>query len=324
MPFMNSARSSFGAQGRKNTPWRAFVFSSYTFTNAGISGINGPTLAQCRTAYAATSWANTYLNMTTQGIQRWTVPSSGWYNITAAGAKGGDYSSYIGGSGRVISGKVYLFGNETINIVVGQMGSSSYGSGAGGGGASFVYRGSDTSTSESNLLFAAAGGSGALQGGSPVSGDTAPASTDPTYGKSGGSSNSFSTSFGLASSGAGGTLNPHNNYGGGPGAGFFGQGPEPRQTAGNQTGGGYSGKSASSGWLGGARYSEGGEGGFGGGGSAANNCGGTGGGAGYNGGSGQTCYCVSGAGGSKWGSSVSNGQFLGTNGGHGYVTIAKA
>ena len=52
-----------------------YSFSSHTFTNCGASGRNGPTLSQCRSQYASTGWQNTYLNMSTQGYQEWTVPT---------------------------------------------------------------------------------------------------------------------------------------------------------------------------------------------------------------------------------------------------------
>jgi hypothetical protein len=58
-----------------------YSFTSFTFTNAGVNGMYGPTLAQIQAAYSGTAWTqNTNnLNMTTQGIQRWTVPATGNY-----------------------------------------------------------------------------------------------------------------------------------------------------------------------------------------------------------------------------------------------------
>lgn len=68
-----------------------YNFTSHTFTNAGATGKFGPNLTQIKTAYASKYWAQdtVFLNMSTQGIQRWTVPKSGWYKITASGAAGG-------------------------------------------------------------------------------------------------------------------------------------------------------------------------------------------------------------------------------------------
>lgn len=68
-----------------------YSFSAHTFTNAGATGRLGPTLAQVQLAYSSQTWATTteFLTMTTQGIQLWTVPYSGTYQITVAGASGG-------------------------------------------------------------------------------------------------------------------------------------------------------------------------------------------------------------------------------------------
>jgi starvation-inducible outer membrane lipoprotein len=61
------------------------------------------TLGQIQSSYSGTAWTqNTnYLNMTTQGIQRWTVPETKSYKITVAGAAGGTMN-YFGGYGRIM------------------------------------------------------------------------------------------------------------------------------------------------------------------------------------------------------------------------------
>jgi hypothetical protein len=68
-----------------------YIFTSHTFTTADQTGREGPQLSTVRNAYTATgaTWANTYLNMTTRGIQEWTVPATGCYTIRAVGAAGG-------------------------------------------------------------------------------------------------------------------------------------------------------------------------------------------------------------------------------------------
>ena len=64
-----------------------YSFTSHTFTNAGATGRYGPTLTQCRNAYNVTWDGNTsFFNVVTQGIQTWTVPSNGTYEIEAKGA----------------------------------------------------------------------------------------------------------------------------------------------------------------------------------------------------------------------------------------------
>ena len=44
----------------------------------------------------------------TGDVQTFTVPESGYYEISALGAQGGDTSSHTGGLGGEISGTVYL------------------------------------------------------------------------------------------------------------------------------------------------------------------------------------------------------------------------
>lgn len=169
MPFMNSTRASFGGQGRKNTPWRAYQFSSHTFTTAGMNANSGPTLAQCQAAYSGVVWAqNTaYLNMVRSGIQLWTVPTTGWYRITAAGGKGGEgRSGNSGGGGAVISGTFYFSANTKLQIAVGEQGYPTYQTGGdtqggGGGGMSAVAYENNTP-----IIVAGGGGGGGDGGGS--------------------------------------------------------------------------------------------------------------------------------------------------------------
>ena len=65
---------------------KLYSFTSFTFTNAGASGRNGPSLGQIQSSYSSTSWTHntSYLNMTTQG----TVPLTGTYTIYATSASG--------------------------------------------------------------------------------------------------------------------------------------------------------------------------------------------------------------------------------------------
>lgn len=146
-----------------------YPFTSHTFTNGGVVGKTGPSLSTLQSVYSGTVWANNtaLFNMTTQGIQTWTVPGSAVYRITMAGASGNyDSPSYPASSqdwgyGATIQFDITLIAETQLNIVVGQMGQistgSSYGAGAGGGG-SFVYTGS---IGGSGLIGAAGGGGGA-------------------------------------------------------------------------------------------------------------------------------------------------------------------
>ena len=65
-----------------------YAFTSFTFESP-TTGRTGPTLSQILSYYASSkgnpSWAqnSAYLNMTTQGIQRWTVPATRIIRATA-------------------------------------------------------------------------------------------------------------------------------------------------------------------------------------------------------------------------------------------------
>lgn len=128
---------------------------TYTFSNAGAIGRNGPTQSQVTNAYSGTSLAGNVI-INTQGIQEWVVPSTGTYLFEVSGASGGS-NSLLSGHGAKVTGEYTLIAGTQLKILVGQMGSSNaitYSDG--GGGASFVISGS-------TLLFVAGGGGGAAQ-----------------------------------------------------------------------------------------------------------------------------------------------------------------
>ncbi len=91
----------------------------FTFTNCGKTGTTGPSLSQCRTSYGGSlndgSWwndtTNNWLDMTTNGIQKWTVPQSGTYSIEVWGAAGGGSQYTSGGSGLKIRSEFEIFEN---------------------------------------------------------------------------------------------------------------------------------------------------------------------------------------------------------------------
>jgi hypothetical protein len=62
-----------------------YPFTTHTFTTAGKTG---PTLNEIINAYSGVSWAQnrTFLNMTKQGIQLWTVPGGGGGSFSITGS----------------------------------------------------------------------------------------------------------------------------------------------------------------------------------------------------------------------------------------------
>jgi hypothetical protein len=269
-----------------------YSFSTFTFTNASATGKSGPILSACRSAYSSASWAqdtvNNYLNMTTSGIQQWTVPATGSYTLAVAGAAGGTCTN-SGGQGIIVQGTYVLNKGTVLSILVGQMGNSTYD--AGGGGGTFVISGS------SPLIVAGGGGGGASTG----AGGNGIITVGDGSGATGGSDGSGggNNGGGYSGNGSGG-----GGYTGGGGAVLNGTG---------YVNGGIGGYSASFSSM---------YGGFGGGG-----CGyvngtttlGAGGGGGYTGGAGQVDYRVgNSSGGGSYGTGIS---YIGYNSSQGYVTI---
>ena len=121
-----------------------FYYSAFVavFTNLGASGRFGPTSIGSHYRGKDHDGQVTLAS----GIQNWTVPSSGEYQIEAIGASGGydtkaNSRQYRGRGARMI-GTFSLIKGEIIQILVGQEGginNASYTSGGGGG--SFVVRG---------------------------------------------------------------------------------------------------------------------------------------------------------------------------------------
>ena len=263
-----------------------YDFTSHTFTTAGATGRVGPSAAQISAAYS-TSWHGQYLKEGDfQGYQDWTVPVSGVYEFTVAGAAG--YNGTGGGAagrGAIVKGRAELTKGETITVAVGQVGDAPnsgniYG---GSGGGSFVVR-----KSNNEPLFIAGGGSADAN---------TTAGRDGVLTQLGGLSSanlSAGSVAGLGGSAAGG-------YSGG-GGGFLsagGNGAFPRFT----TGGGAGGGGFNSGLTILENTRSGGYGGFGGGGQAdAVTRGQSGGGGGYSGGAGarSTSARVAGGGGSSF------------------------
>ena len=304
----------------------AAVFAqTYNFIPCGVSGYQGPTQANCDTAYTASSLEGDVT--VTGGIQSWTVPVTGSYRITAVGAAGFSATNleYDGGRGARIAGTFDLTMGDVLQIVVGQQGSfstddddkvvgeaptnnadaenpagsSGEQSDGGGGGGSFVVDNSD------NPMLIAGGGGGTRHS---VEQDGCDANTGQYATTSSMEQSSGGCSVKVDALGLGGVGAP-DVYGSG-GAGFNGDGASD--------GSGQGGRSWANGMLGGHVYNNNppADGGFGGGGSGEGSDGG-GGGGGYSGGDGG--WAAGGGGSFNGGTSPSATAGIGT--GHGSVTI---
>ena len=287
----------------------------YTFTNATATGKNGPTQAQVNSAYSGTNLAG-IVTVTASGIQKFTIPTSGNYIFEIAGSKGGNTSSFTGGAGAIFqTNSVALSQGEVIQIGVGQIGIISIdATGAGGGGASWVYR-----ESNSTLVAIAGGGGGA---GPNTTGPRATAQNSSVGSGEGGYSSSVQQGNG-GTSGNGG-VNTSNICGLG-GAGWLGNGTSSASCGRAGTSSAIQINSTAIGGTPDTGNGANAVGGFGGGGAGAGNCGYGGGGGGYSGGGGGS-YASSCGGSGGSGGSFSNAGFnwIGTNTAVGYVKATLA
>jgi hypothetical protein len=329
------------------TPPLNTVGNTETFTSGSVTGKNGPTLAQLKTAYAAKTWEqeSAYLNISTQGFQQFAICHAGTYEITAYGANGGSGSTAGGGGTGANAKGTFTFTNgQKLTIVVGQPGAWNGQSGGsyagGGGGGSFVFSG--TSISTDSVLVAAGGGAGKLgnySSGYDASSTTLNASLTSDGNPAGGANcqSSYLTGLGLlpnlgGSNGGGGlaTFGASGNdswvYNGGAGGGISSSG-----TAGGNYG--QSGTAISSTAVGGGSgYPPFGDGSFGGGGGAGASSS-AGGGGGYSGGGGGRRFngnsslnvdCqIAGGGGSFVASSATGSSIVLGNNTSGSVTIKR-
>ena len=289
-----------------------YSFSTISFTPCGATYQTGPSLSQCTSTYSGSNpWVTntSYFNMTTNGIQLWTVPQTGVYAFTCAGASGaGNYP----GKGAILTANLSLTQGQIIQLAVGQQGQGG-GTGcssnsAGGGGGSFVV------SSGTPLLVSGGGGSGA----------NAPNNTtlyNALTGTSGNSGDGNCSGAGGTGGAGGGGGNGGCCCGGAGGAGFNSNG-------GQGNNGAYGGNSWANGMTGGTFFNDPGNhpyGGFGGGGAAYF---GGGGGGGYSGGGGgglNTCdcgNCQGGGGGGSYSSTTVLSSSV-TNTGQGYITVLK-
>ncbi len=140
-----------------------YQFTTHTFTNAGVSGRLGPIYTQIKKEYSSIPWALDYITMNNDdGIQLWTVPTTGKYTIRAFGASGNVNLQY--GKGRDVQTTVTLKKGDIIRILVGQHGSVTGGYGiwnSGGGGGTYVV----TDNYEPIIIAGGGGGSGSYYDG---------------------------------------------------------------------------------------------------------------------------------------------------------------
>jgi len=283
---------------------------TYTFTNAGQTGSVGPSQGQVNTSYLSTNLNGSVI--VTGGIQSFTIPNTGLYQLDVYGASGGNpanYTTRLGGLGSRMRGDFMLTGGDVLQILVGQQGGNGTG-GSGGGGGTYV-------TCNNTIIIAAGGGGGACSDNNGANSTTLTSgTTDHLNGTTPGGTN-----------GGGGSAcnvgSPGANHGG-AGAGYLGNGAT--STAPTPGGGGFSFVNGGSGGAGGTA---GAWGGFGGGGGATQITVGGGGGGGYSGGAGgqQVNYCTpginrsGGGGGGSYNSGTNQLNVGGINNGHGRVII---
>lgn len=313
-----------------------YSFSTFTFTSANVAGRAGPTLSQCLANYNTVdnSWLNdtNFYNVPVQGIQLWTVPRTGIYRITSAGARGGKShaANLEGGFGAQIIADISLTKNDKIAIVVGQEGrdrsnsallTGNYGGGGGGGG-SFVY---DNATTTYYIVAGGGGGAASTRNALLTNQFTAHGKGNTIHGTNVTIQGGFVANGGR--DGRGGNVSTRGFLFGGSGAGVLSDG---------QLANGLQGRSKANNWIGGnavfnANISvQGGFGGGGAGGDGSNNLTYTnyswaGGGGGYSGGGGGGNGGLSdgqyGGGGGSYVISGHVSNVSGINNSNGYVTV---
>jgi hypothetical protein len=306
-----------------NPPPNLYNFTSATFTPGGASGSQGPNINQARSGVGQPAWTGTYLNMSTNGYMLWTVPQTADYNITMAGAQGGNGSGGQGGFGNVFTVRRSFTQGQVYTLIIGQAGQSgsiSGQTGGGGGGGTFFYQGSTC------LMAAGGGGGNGSRSGRGLDGQP----YNVPNGSQGSPSGGGYPGGAGGSNGSGGSGSGSN--GGSGGAGINGNGNE------NASYQGEGGRTFSQGFVGGGSRNFSGSfsgdprGGFGGGagvGFHSNFEVNTGGGGGYSGGGGSGHFNA----GSGQNSGGGGGSFIGAstfvsspgsvNSGNGYITITR-
>ncbi|CAH0545803.1 unnamed protein product [Brassicogethes aeneus] len=108
-------------------PHRDFVnVTSYKLTTCNNKGRFGPNKDQCQKAYNSTNISIKVVHEAgLTGVQKWIVPSDGYYTFILAGASGGKGSSAMGSSrGALVRTVLELRKHQEVFILVGQEGNS--------------------------------------------------------------------------------------------------------------------------------------------------------------------------------------------------------
>ena len=140
----------------------AYSFDKWTFTPCGATGRSGPSLAQCQTSYASSSFASdtNYFKTDGFGMQLWKPPVAGYYTFEVAGAGGGGTN---GGKGGVFQFSATLAATNWVCLQVGQKGEAdtNFPESGGGGGASAINVTNSSTTACTSSMHAGGGGGGA-------------------------------------------------------------------------------------------------------------------------------------------------------------------
>lgn len=184
-----------------------YTFTTVTFTPGSATGYDGPNISQARAGLTSgtptpNDWSATYLNMTTNGTQLWTVPATASYTIYTMGASGGRTPSWTGGRGVILQATFALTQGNVLKILVGQGGtgkSDNCNTGAGGG--TFV------TFSDNTILIIAGGGGGTasvngMDGVTTTNGGTSSSGTSGGSGGAGGNSEQGPSGAGYSGNGA--------------------------------------------------------------------------------------------------------------------------
>ena len=142
----------------KNNSFNGLINSELILTSCYLKGANGPISADlnCYLNYTYYKLLEQFPFIVTiseniKGMQVFSAPISGLYNLVAAGSKGGNIN---GGKGAIISCDIFLNKNDELNIIVGQIGMNVKNNNAGGGGATYIF------DENMNVVLIAAGGNG--------------------------------------------------------------------------------------------------------------------------------------------------------------------
>ena len=185
--------------GERTVPTYLYPFNTFTFTNCGQGGRNGPNLDQCKASYDTATglsegegawwYDSSYFDVIgasngatfVGGIQVWTVPESANYTITAKGAKEGWSIGTLGSSsaglGAIVEATFTLTKGDKYMILVGQMGTTGHGGipsntnwyASGGGGGTFMVKGWDyTNITLDDALIVVGGGGGTSRDGNTL------------------------------------------------------------------------------------------------------------------------------------------------------------